>query len=124
MSVQRHKRAFSKHVDSLIFSGVVEKVLVGELKTGCLRLAKYNPDYVASQAGPSTLAAAAIEEDALDPAMAESDLSELHCPISFQADSVKRPATTISSTSVAEPRWPLIWSIKSSSSLRTPGRRA
>ncbi|ORX34152.1 hypothetical protein BD324DRAFT_610180 [Kockovaella imperatae] len=72
---QRHKRAFSKHVDSLIFANIVEKVTIAGRKRPCVRLTKYNPAFVSGvQKDPSTLDGADLDEDLVDPSIAEQDL--------------------------------------------------
>jgi hypothetical protein len=44
--VLRHRRAVARHVDALQHAGILEIIEVGERRVRCLRLTKYNPDYM------------------------------------------------------------------------------
>nr|XP_019011884.1 uncharacterized protein I206_02720 [Kwoniella pini CBS 10737]OCF50665.1 hypothetical protein I206_02720 [Kwoniella pini CBS 10737] len=43
-AVMRHRRAVKRHIDGLVIDGLVERLEVGEAKTSCIRLTKYNPE--------------------------------------------------------------------------------
>ena len=45
----RHRRAMSRHIDTLIMDGILESIEVGEKRTKCLRLTKHNPDFLPTE---------------------------------------------------------------------------
>ncbi|WWC87968.1 uncharacterized protein L201_002870 [Kwoniella dendrophila CBS 6074] len=50
-TVMRHRRAVVRHIDSLVMDGSIERVFVGEAKTSCIRLTKYNPESATKDTG-------------------------------------------------------------------------
>nr|XP_019050604.1 hypothetical protein I302_01041 [Kwoniella bestiolae CBS 10118]OCF29534.1 hypothetical protein I302_01041 [Kwoniella bestiolae CBS 10118] len=51
-AVMRHRRAVKRHIDGLVIDGLVERVFVGESRTSCIRLSKFNPEKVAESVQP------------------------------------------------------------------------
>lgn len=51
----RHRRQLQRHIRAWVREGIVEYVDIGTAKRACLRLTKYNPDYVPPSSGPATL---------------------------------------------------------------------
>jgi len=53
----RHRRAITRHTETLVHEGLVETIDVGERRTRCLRLTKYNPSYVPPAERPAVVEA-------------------------------------------------------------------
>nr|XP_018264916.1 uncharacterized protein I303_03097 [Kwoniella dejecticola CBS 10117]OBR87074.1 hypothetical protein I303_03097 [Kwoniella dejecticola CBS 10117] len=68
-AVMRHRRAVRRHIDSLVIDGLIERLEVGEARTSCIRLSKYNPESLLSTDGLQ-----GGEEDKAEPSEVVHDL--------------------------------------------------